>query len=118
MAGTRSPILLRMTTPRRSPSRPLGLLGSALLVLGIALSLGLSFATTLWWGLAAGDLRAQRRAGVPDESLSDLIARVDSLAQASLWVALGAVPVGLLCVVAGLIVRGRANRRGVRASHA
>ena len=123
MLGPQTPILLRMTTPPsqqnpdRPPSRALGLFGTGLLVVGVALSLGLSFGTTLWWGLAAGDLRSQRKAGVPDEELTDLIARVDSLAQGSLWVALGAVPLGLVCVVAGLIVRGRANRRPRRASH-
>lgn len=106
------PILLRMNRPSRIQAR----FGALLLWLGLLISLGLTFATTFAWGFAASDLRAQRAADVPDEALGALIQRVDTLAQASLWVALGAVPLGLLCIIAGLVIRGRANRRVARAS--
>ncbi len=78
--------------------------------LGLVVSLGLTFVSTFAWGFSATSLRSQRNEGVPDEQLADLIARTDFLANASLWVALGAVPLGLALIVVGLAIRGRANR--------
>lgn len=86
-------------------------LGAWMLFLGLAVSLGLTLVTTFAWGFSAASLRRQRGEGVPDDQLADLLARTDVLADASLWVALGAVPLGLLLILGGLVLRGRANRR-------
>jgi hypothetical protein len=97
-------------TPDLSKARALGRLGAALLWLGIFVSLGLTLITTFAWGFSASALRSERKNNVPDDQLADLIARTDFLAGASLWVALGAVPLGLILIIAGLAIRGSANR--------
>lgn len=81
-----------------------------MLWLGIFVSLGLTFLTTFAWGFSASALRSERDAGTPDDQLTGLIARTDFLADASLWVALGAVPLGLILIILGLAIRGGANR--------
>jgi hypothetical protein len=97
------------TTARRS-ARTQARLGAGMLWLGLLVSLGLTLVSTFAWGISATSLRSQRNEGVPDEQLVDLIARTEFLAGASLWVALGAVPLGLALIVVGLAIRGRANR--------
>lgn len=92
-------------------------MGALLLWLGLVVSLGLTLLTTFAWGFAKSGLRSQQTEGLTDEELAPLVALVDALAQASLWVALGAVPLGLLSIVSGLILRGRANRRARGASN-
>lgn len=93
--------------------------GAAMLWLGLFVSLGMTFITAFAWGFSASALRSERADGVPDDQLADLIARTAFLADASLWVALGAVPLGLAILIVGLAIRGRANRglnRGPRAA--
>lgn len=93
-----------------SAARRTARLGAAMFWLGLVVSLGLTFACAFAWGISKTSLRSQRAAGVPDDQLASLIARTDFLADASLWVALGAVPLGLALIVVGLALRGRANR--------
>lgn len=85
-------------------------LGALLLWVGLVVSLGLTLVTTFAWGFAKSELRSHETEGLFDEELAPLAALVDSLAHASLWVALGAVPLGLLSIISGLVLRGRANR--------
>ena len=96
--------------PRRQTPIRAARLGAAMFWLGLVVSLGLTLATTFAWGFSASSLRSKRGQGVPDDQLASLIERTDALADASLWVALGAVPLGLALIVSGLAVRGRANR--------